>query len=332
MSEETANVAETPVVEAIETPVVEKDGVDTIQDTNLEPALSQEPPTVEGATTEEVAELQEEVKEAVEEGATEAEIENMVREFEIKVNGKKKTIKVDLNNTEELIRKFQMAEAGQSAMQDKAELEKLVNQELMRAKSDPWEFLKDLGLNPDDLAEQRVVDKIEQMKKSPEQVEREKIQQELKEARAKLEVVQKEKEDARLVQMQDKIAVEFDKELTDALQSDPELPKTRKTVARIADAMLWAMENGFQDAKVADVIPSVKAEIQNEMNEFMSDMSEDLMEKYIGKKNIERLRNQRLAKMKAAPKMDIKPVAKEVEAKEEDKVSMKDYFRNLGKV
>ena len=281
------------------------------------------------------AELKEDVEKAIEEGATEKEVKDMIREFELKVNGKKKKIKLDLSDESDLVRRLQLAEAGQDAMREKAELEKMFNQEVSRLRDNPWEVLKEIGHDPDKLAEQLIQERIEQMKKSPEQVEREKIEKELADARAKLKAQEDKVKEEQALRLQENAAVQLDQDITDVLKNDPELPKTRKTVRRIADAMLWAMENGFEDVTVSEVIPSVKAEIRSEMDEFLSEMPDELFEKWIGNKNIDRLRNRRLASMKKAPTVDVKPQAqlkKETEQEKRDKVQAKDFFRSLNRV
>lgn len=279
-------------------------------------------------------ELRDEVEQAIEDGATEAEIKDMIREYEIKVNGKSRKVKLDLGNEQEIIRQLQLAAAGQGAMQDKAELEKLVNQELLNAKSNPWEFLKNtLGLDPDDLAEQRINQRIEEMKKSPEQVRQEKIERELEEARAKLAEQERISREKEMTFLQEKAAVELDQEIDAALKKDPELPKTRKTVRRIADAMLWALNNGYEDVKVSDVIPSVKEEIRKEFNEFISEMPDEMMESYIGKKNIERMRKKRLAAMKTTPSASVQSTTQTKPKEDEDKkkIAARDFFRSLNR-
>lgn len=326
MSDEMVN--EAPVNEA---PAEETAGVDEINAEEMKPNTPQQE---SGPETQE--ELKEAVKEAVEDGASEKEVRDMIEEFELKVNGKTKKVKVDLNNKDDLKRRLQLAEAGRLAMQEKAELEKLVNEELMNAQKDPWKFLEQLGLNPDDLAEQRIASKIEELKKSPEQIEREKMQRELEAARQRLKQIEEEKHQTKMQQMEEKAAYQLDQEITDALGKETELPKTKKTVRRIADAMLWAMDNGYNDVTVADVMPSVKAEIQNELNEFMSAMPEELMEKYIGKKNIDRMRKKRLAAMKKVAKPKVPQTAnpkksQQEASKEVEKMNSKDFFRELAK-
>lgn len=297
-------------------------GVDVINGTA--PAV----PATEG-------ELQSAVKEAAENGATKEEIKQMIKEFEVKVNGKKKVVKLDLNDEKDIIRRLQMAEAGQSAMQESAELRKLVETELQRARQNPWDFLKELGLDPDDLAEQRIVQKVEELKKSPEQVEREKLQRELEAARAELEKERSAKEEFKMSQLREAAKNTLDREVAEAFESNPNLPRTQKTVRRIADAMLWATENGYEDVKVADVMPAVEEEIRREFNEFVAALPEEAIEHFLGKNLLEKMRKKRVAEAKKT--QDVAPLqtkavsTPKIDEKEEkkDKVSARDFFRGL---
>ncbi|RLF65295.1 MAG: hypothetical protein DRN30_04225, partial [Thermoplasmata archaeon] len=327
---------ETGAVEAVvESPVVEETGTGEI----VNGAVSGD--TVVEAESE--AELVEEIEGAIEDGASEEEVKDMIREYEIKVNGKTKKVKIDLNNEEEIIKRLQMAEAGQSAMQGKAELEKMIESELRGAKEDPWKFLQDtLGLDADELAEHRIAARVEEMKKSPEQIEKEKISKELETLRAEMKKREQVEEDAKVTRFREEASFKLDQEITDALKDNTNLPKSRKTVSRIADAMMWAMNNGFGDVNVADVIPAVEAEIKTEFDEFMNGMPEDVLENYIGKRNLDRLRKKRVASAQAAKNTSIGDVKAVAADKKDDverdafgrktakKVRSKDFFKNLG--
>lgn len=324
MSEEVATTETAEVAETTE--AVTQEPVQESEEQSSEQSVE--------ATTEE--ELQEEIDEAIEDGATEEEVKDMIKEFELKVNGKTKKVKVDLSDEKELVRRLQLAEVAPKAMQDLAEFKKSVSSELLAAKEDPRQLLQQLGIDPKTFAEEIINQEIEQMKKSPEQIEREKMQRELEVARAELARQKQEAEEAKTLQMQQDASMKLEQEIMSALQKNPTLPKTMKTVGRITDAMLWAMENGYGDVTVTDVLPSVEAEIRREFNEFISEMPEEIMESYLGKKNIDRLRKKRLAAMKkVAPKPEVtkisNPDKKEIANRRESdkKISAKDFFRNL---
>ena len=306
----------------------EGSGVAELNKQNLDPNFSSED-SIESA-----GDLKSEIKDAVESGATKEEIKQLIKEHEIKVNGKIKKVKFNAGDEKEVIRMLQKAYAGDQAMQDKAEFEKSIQQTLMEARQSPEArdtFLRDiLGIDPDDFAEKRIQSKIEELKKSPETVEKEKIQKELEKLRKELKMKESAAEEEKTSRMQEKAAVQLDQEITDALSKDPELPKTRKTVKRIADAMLWAMDNGYPDVVVADILPSVKAEIKAEFNEFISELPEDLIEAYLGKKTLDKMRKRRIANNKTVTNTEVKPIAPgKKEQEEKHKVSSKDFFRKL---
>jgi len=218
-------------------------------------------------------------------------------------------------------------------MQELAELKKLYNQEIGRLKANPWDVLNELGLNPEELAESLLREKIEEAKKSPEQLEKERIQKELEVARKELERQKQEAENARMSQLEAQAAQELESEIMSALDAHTTLPKSPKTIARIADTMLWAMENGFNDVSVKDVLPTVESEIRREMQQFMSDLPDEMFENYLGKKNMERMRQKRLKEMKKQPvKPDLKPTSDGIQPQENKsakRVKAKDFFKNL---
>lgn len=119
------------------------------------------------------------IQDAIENGASKKEIQNMIKKFDLKVNGKTVSREVDLSDDNFLKNQFQLAEAARQSMQQSSELKKLYEKEVGRLRSNPWEVLKELGMDPDELAELRIQSRIEEMKKSPEQLERESIQKEL---------------------------------------------------------------------------------------------------------------------------------------------------------
>lgn len=341
MSEETGSSApETLVNDAItadDAGFKTDAGNQEIKETQIE--VSEEGSDLEESSVESetVEEFQDEVQEAIDNGATEEEVANMVKEFKLKVNGKEVTKTIDLSDEDALKRELQLAAAGQSAMQRSRELEKLFEQELKRLQEHPFEFLKELGMDPDDLSEKHLRSKLAELEKSPEQREREQMQKELEEARLRLKQAEEEAKSAKFQAMVEEQSVQLENDIMEALDSHQTLPKSPKTVGRIADAMSWALENGYPDVTVNDVIPSVEAEIRRELDGFMSELPEDLLESYIGKKNLERLRKKRLStgKQQVGSVNSVKPtISKEANLNTDNKIKKKlrakDYFKNLG--
>lgn len=280
--------------------------------------------------------LQDVVETALANGASEKEVKNLIKEYQIKVNGKTKTVRADLGDDNFIKNQLQMAEAARISMQESANLKKLYEKEVGRLKSNPWEVLKELGMDPDELAELRIQSRIEEMKKSPEQLANEKIQKELQEAREKYDKLNAEREEERFQKLKQQAAVQIESEIEAALDAHKTLPKSRHIVKRIADSLLWAMDQGYEDATVEDVLPMVENEWREEMNRLMDDSSEDVLEQLIGQRNLERMRNKRLAGMTQQPKSaaSIKPTSQSVQKQDttpKEKTSQRAFFRGIGK-
>jgi hypothetical protein len=281
--------------------------------------------------------LQEAVEDAVANGASEKEIKNLIKEFQLKVNGKIVNKTIDLSDENALKNELQLSAAARQAMQEAANLKKLYESEVSRLKQDPFSVLAELGLDPDQLAEMRIQQRIEEMKKSPEQLERERIQAELQAAREEANKLKAEREAEQFEKLKEQAAAQIETEIEQALDSHKTLPKSRHIVKRIADSMLWAINNGFNDVTAEDVMPLVEKEWRDEMSRLMDDSPEDILEQLIGQRNIERLRAKRLNAMAASNTKtanSVKPTAASVQKQEQEKrekIKQREFFRSLGK-
>jgi len=283
------------------------------------------------------AELQEAVEDAIANGASEKEVKNLIKEFQLKVNGKLINKTIDLSDENNLKNELQLAAAARQSMQEAANLKKLYEKEVSRLRQDPFSVLQELGLDPDQLAEMRIQQRIEEMKKSPEQLERERIQAELQAAREEAQKLKEEREAEQFEKLKEQAAFQIESEIEQALYAHKTLPKSRHIVKRIADSMLWAMNNGFDDVSAEDVMPLVEKEWRDEMSRLMDDSPEDILEQLIGQRNIERLRAKRLNAMAASgakTASSVKSTAASVQKQEEkksEKIKQRDFFRQLGK-
>jgi hypothetical protein len=281
--------------------------------------------------------LQEVVEDAIASGASEKEVKNLIKEFQLKVNGKMVSKKIDLSDENALRNELQLSAAARNAMQESANLKKLYESEVNRLRQDPFSVLAEMGLDPDQLAEMRIQQRIEEMKKSPEQLEREKIQAELQAAREEANKLKAERESEQFEKLKEQAAAQIETEIEQALDAHKTLPKSRHIVKRIADSMLWAMGNGFDEVTAEDVMPLVEKEWREEMGRLMDDSPEDVLEQLIGQRNIERLRAKRLNAMStsnAKTANSIKPTAGSVQKQEEqkrEKIKQRDFFKSLGK-
>jgi F0F1-type ATP synthase gamma subunit len=72
------------------------------------------------------------------------------------------------------------------------------------------------------------------------------------------------------------------------------------------------MEMGYKDVTVEQILPFVEQQITQELNEIFETAPEQtmekLLEKYVGKKNIDKYRKVKLSKSKAKPVSGVKEI------------------------
>ena len=118
---------------------------------------------------------------------------------------------IDLSDENAVRNELQLSAAARQAMQESANLKKMYESEVNRLKNDPFSVLAELGLDPDQLAEMRIQQRIEEMKKSPEQLEREKIQIELQAAREESRKLKEERESEQFEKLKEQAAVQIER-------------------------------------------------------------------------------------------------------------------------
>lgn len=283
------------------------------------------------------SDAQAEIEEAIENGDTK-EAQRLIKKYSLKVRGKTIEREVDLSDDDFIKNQLQLAEVSKQSMQESAELKKAYQKELERFRQKPWEVLEELGLNPDELAEMRIQQRIEEMKKSPEQLEKERIQLELQQAREEAKRLKEEKEQIEMQKLQEQAAIQINDEISKAISAHNSLPNSPYVIKRVADSMLWAMNNGFEDVTAEDVVPLVEQEMRAEMSQLFDQVPEEVLEQLVGKKNIERMRKKRVAQVKATPSVnDIKQTALAAQAaeankpKQAQKIPARDFFKKLGR-
>lgn len=260
-----------------------------------------------------------------------SEQKEMIKILKLKVNGKEMEeelpFEIDPEHVEYLQKKFQMAAAGQEGMRTASQKSKELDELIRKAKENPYKFQEEIGLDPDELAELRIQQRIEEMQKSPEQLKQEALEIELAELRAKLKAEEDAKKEAEYSKLQKEIEVEMTSEIEKAISSNTKLPNSPYIVKRMADAMLWALDEGYADVKPSDIVPMVEKEIIKEYQQMVEMMPDQVLEAFMGKKATERLRQQRLSKINKAPESKIEDVVKkQPEVKPKKKFSYTDFL------
>jgi DNA-binding ferritin-like protein (Dps family) len=242
-------------------------------------------------------ESQKEIKKEVE--AKKEEIRNLKKKYNLVVDGKSEEMELDLANDEEVKKYLQKSRAADKRFQEASEVRKAALDFIEQLKTNPRRVLSDpnIGVDIKKFAEEILSEEIKEMEKSPEQREREKLQKELEDLRAQAKQREETARQQQFTRLQEEQHRILETDITTALDVGG-IPKNPKTIARMADYMMVALQNGI-DLSVKDVVPLVKRDIDSELKEIAKAIPDDKLEDFLGKEIISRLRKKNLAKAKS---------------------------------
>lgn len=323
--------AAAPVAEANSAPVENNEVVDSQEESSEELEGEEELDAEESSEEEEQSEEEKKQAKKKEEKAKK-ELERRIKKLKLKVDGKEIEEEIDLDDEERLVRELQMAKMGQKRAQEKAELENEFRKFFQALQEDPLSLLaQEFQIQPDKLIQDYIDKQLELAKKTPEQLERERMEAELKalkEEREREKIEAQKRELERLTQQEfERMDVLFDQALA---KSD--IPRSPLYVKKMADYMIQAAEKGY-DLSPEDVIPLVREEIHNDIQEMFKVLPEEAIEQLLGEQVLNKLRKRRIAKAKEAQTKVAKPKiedsgknAKDMTNKPKEKINFKDFF------
>jgi len=268
--------------------------------------------------------------------ATEEALKNLKRKYNVKANGKSREIELDLSNDKQIQEYLSKAAAADEKFEEAANMRKAVEELVRELKSNPKAILShpSIGLDLKTFAQSIMDQELEDMSKTPEQKRIEEMEQKLKQYEEDKKKLEEEKTTAERARIQEEQFQKLDEQITDAL-SKSELPKSPYVLKRIADTMIEAVNLGYTDVSVEQILPYVEQQIVGEINrlfeEAPSATAGKLMEKLVGKKNLDSYRKARVSKAKttasASTVKDSGASSKTAEKKEDVKpVRFKDMF------
>lgn len=248
-----------------------------------------------------------------------AAAKKMLKQLRIKVDGVESTedlpFEISEEHAEYMTKQIQKARAGDKRLQQYSQLESEVGKFIKRLKDDPEAALSDpsIGVDVKKLAASVVEKEIKKSQLSPAEREKQELQDELKRLK---DQTKKDKEEAEEREFRTKCETEharIESEMVQALAAN-QLPKSSGAIKRMASYMLQANNEGI-DLTIADLAPIVKAEMQQELQDLLSQLSEDHAETFIGKDIISKIRKKNISKAKSAGTANPKTTVKETSAK-----------------
>lgn len=247
--------------------------------------------------------------------AAKEEKKRNLKKLKLNIYGKEVEEEIDLDNDDYLRTELQKAKAFQKKSQDYSDLEKSARTFIDNLRRDPKAVLSDpkMGVDLKALAKLILEEEIANSQKSPEQLAKEKLEAELKTLKDERE---KEKEDFRqreLSRLQEQQMERYDI-LMDKALSENNIPPNPYFVKRMADYMILGLDENM-DITPQDVLPLVMEEMKNDLRDMFTSAPEDVVEEWIGKEVLTRIRKKQVAKAKDA--MNLKGKIPDVGAKKD---------------
>lgn len=248
--------------------------------------------------------------------------------YTVKIDGQEVEVELD-----ELLKGYQSTKAAQNKFQEAAQLRKQAETFIEMLKTNPTKVLTDpsLGINFRELAEQYLVEQLQEEMLSPEEREFREMKQRLQQYEETEKQAKQAEEQRKLEEMVEAGRENFQKEIISALEQSG-LPKNNMTIQRMAHYLhaIITDPNVSKEIKdnvsFIDVADLVKQEWQAEIQSLLGTSNIDTLLAMVGEDNVKKIRRwdvERIKKPKTQPKTHVDTTKKS--KKEENKMSMDDF-------
>jgi len=243
---------------------------------------------------------------------------------------------------EELKKDYELRQASHVRMQKAAESEKQYNKLLKDFESDPWKAFEQLKLDPDLMAEQRLLKKLEREMMSPEEKRIFEKEQSLTAREQQLkdyEDAKKEHDENLAKQQQEaltyKAIQEIDSDIGDVLRATG-LKPTPRVVSRIAEIMLAHLDSEDGERLGAEkAFGIVRSEMSEEMSEYLAALPPEQLVQTLPKSVLDAIRKYDLDKVRGTNPLKKAQSSNRTStapsAKDSRRMSTDDLFANLEK-
>lgn len=274
----------------------------------------------EAASLQAESEVQESGQEAA---VAEQQIQALKKKFKLKVDGEEFEEELDLNDEEAVKRHLQLSKAAQKRMQEAAKQKQQAEKFFRMLKEDPISVLSDpsIGVDFRNLAEQFLAKQLEEEMLTPEQKRLQQAEQIIREREEEVRRQREEVEQQQITRLQEAYSQEYDKKITEALSSSG-LPKTPKTVRRMAELMSKNLENGLE-LEPKDLVQLVREDYLSEIKELFGQTDGDGLLSLLGDDIANKIRKSDLARLRTT-----KPQPKVVQPSQSADVPKKPMSRD----
>ena len=172
------------------------------------------------------------------------QVQAMLKKFKLKVDGEEIERELDLNDEQSLVRELQLAAAAKKRMAEAQEAKRKAYEIMQAVDGDLTGFLKKHPKGHE-VAEQLLLEKIQQEMMTPEQRQLAELQAKLERYERAEKEAQEKAEAERISQLEAKYAQEYQQKIIGALDKSG-LPKTPELARRMAFLLQKNMELGLE--------------------------------------------------------------------------------------
>lgn len=247
------------------------------------------------------------------------------QKFKLKVDGQE--VEATL---EDLQKAYSKVSAADKRFQEGAKARAQAEEFVRLLQTNPLKVLThpSLGLNFRELAENYLVEQLQEAQLTPEQKELRDAKAQLQAIKEAEEMSKKEAEEQQRAQLEEHYSNEYTNQIVQALETAT-LPKTPATVKRMAYYMSQALQKGL-DLKASDVVELVKQDYIQEQKELFGGLDGDMLLKLLGEDTASKIRKSDLARLKKSQPAVSKPsVSSPSPKKEEQKLSKEEWRKRL---
>lgn len=267
--------------------------------------------------------------------AEKKEAKRLLKELELKYNGKVSKEKLPFEIPEEhadwMRRQMQMAKMAQTKAQESSALERDVMEFFNELRTNPRKALANpnIGVDVKRLAAEILEEEIANSQKSPEQLALEEKERELKDLREREKAREEELRRIQEEKLIEQASQEFDIQMSETLDKF-NIPQTPLAIKKMAEYMSLSIQN--QEYPDMDLIGQlVEEEMMTDYRELLYSLPSDRVVQVLGEELFEKVRKDRVSKMKKA-QPSVKSLAKDTaqpKAKEQEKPLKKQSFKDF---
>jgi hypothetical protein len=267
--------------------------------------------------------------------AEKKEQKKLLREIELKYNGKTSKEKLPFDIPEEhsewMRRQMQLAKMAQVKAQEHSSLEREVVEFFNELRANPKKALAnpDIGIDVKQLVAEILEEELANAQKSPEQLALEQKENELRELREREK--QREEELRRIQEEQiiEQAAQQFDIQMSETLDKY-NIPKSPLAIKKMAEYMSLSIQN-MEEPDMDLIGQLVEEEMMNDYRQHLNSLPPDRVVQLLGEEIFDKVRKERVSKMKKA-QPTAKSLSKDVaqpKQKEEKKTQPKQTFKDF---